>query len=108
MLVLPLEAGRSVAQKVHLDSLISREDFEANRDGDAPVKQTIDIKDLEPDAFFYRALRKPDFQRETTEWDPARVAGLIQTFIEGDLVPAVILWKNKELLFVIDGSHRLS
>src|SRR5580704_10113678 len=50
----------------------------------------------------------PDFQRETTEWDPQRVVGLIQTFIEGDLVPAVILWQNKELLFVIDGSHRLS
>lgn len=93
---------------VNLDSLIPREDFEAQRDGDAPVKQTIDIKDLERDAFFYRALRKPDFQRETTEWDPNRVVGLIQTFMEGDLIPAVILWKNKELLFVIDGSHRLS
>lgn len=93
---------------VNLDALIPCEDFEASRDGDAPVKQTIDIKDLERDAFFYRALRKPDFQRETDQWDPKRVAGLIITFIEGDLIPAVILWKNKELLFVIDGSHRLS
>lgn len=93
---------------VNLDALIPREDFEATREGDAPVTQSIDIKNLEGDAFFYLALRKPDFQRETTEWDPARVAGLIQTFIEGDLVPAVILWKNRELLFVIDGSHRLS
>ncbi len=42
------------------------------------------------------------------EWDPNRVVGLIQTFMEGDLIPAIILWKNKELLFVIDGSHRLS
>jgi hypothetical protein len=93
---------------VNLDALIPCEDFEVSRDGDAPVKQTIDIKDLERDAFFYRSLRKPDFQRETDQWDPQRVAGLIKTFIEGDLIPAVILWKNKDLLFVIDGSHRLS
>jgi len=93
---------------VNLDALISREDFEADRAGDAPVVQTISIKDLEAGAFFNLALRKPDFQRETIEWDPARVVGLIKTFVEGDLVPAVILWKNKELLFVIDGSHRLS
>lgn len=94
--------------KVNLDAHIPREDFEAVHDGDAPVSQTIDIKHLEAGEFFYQALRKPDFQRETTEWDPTRVVGLVQTFIEGDLVPAVILWKNKELLFVIDGSHRLS
>src|SRR5579862_8827832 len=92
--------GGYMAANINLDSLIPREDFETNRDGDAPVKQTIDIKDLEPEAFFYLALRKPDFQRETLEWDAKRVVGLIQTFVEGDLVPAVILWKNKELLFV--------
>lgn len=104
------QEGKKVAVHLNLDSLIPREDFEFTRgDGsNAPVTQTIDIKNLEPDAFFYLALRKPDFQRETTEWDPQRVVGLIQTFIEGDLVPAVILWQNKELLFVIDGSHRLS
>jgi hypothetical protein len=45
----------------------------------------------------YGALRKPDFQRETAEWDPKRVVGLIRTFIEGELIPAVILWQNREL-----------
>lgn len=63
-----------MAVKVNLDALIAREDFEVISDGDeAPVKQSIDIKDLEPSAFFYGALRKPDFQRETGEWDPNRV-----------------------------------
>jgi len=104
----PAPRLRGHPMDVNIDALIPREDFEASRDGDAPVKLTIDIKDLEQDAFFYLALRKPDFQRETVEWDPRRVAGLVQTFMEGDLIPAVILWKNKELLFVIDGSHRLS
>ncbi len=98
-----------MAASVNLDALISREDFEVQSNGDeAPIQQTIQVRDLERDAFFYGALRKPDFQRETSEWDPKRVAGLIKTFIEGDLIPAVILWKNRDLLFVIDGSHRLS
>jgi hypothetical protein len=98
-----------MAAGVNLDALISREDFEVLSEGDeAPVQQTIQVRDLERSAFFYGALRKPDFQRETSEWDPKRVAGLIRTFIEGELIPAVILWKNRELLFVIDGSHRLS
>lgn len=66
------------------------------------------MRDLETRSFFYPALRKPDFQRETSEWDSKRVFGLIKTFIEGDLIPAIILWKHRDLLFVIDGSHRLS
>ena len=94
---------------VNLDALIPREDFEFWADGiDARKKETMPITDLERNAYFYLALRKPDFQRETAEWNPKRVVGLIRTFIEGDLVPSVILWKNRELLFVIDGSHRLS
>lgn len=94
---------------VNMDALIDREDFQYTSDGiDAPTKTAMPLTDLESDAFFYLALRKPDFQRETQEWDPDRVVGLIRTFINGDLIPGVILWRNKELLFVIDGSHRLS
>jgi hypothetical protein len=101
--------GDSVATHVNLDALIPREDFEVIGEGSgSPAKQNIQINELEKDAFFYGALRKPDFQRETAEWNPDRVVRLIRTFIEGDLIPGVILWQNKELLFVIDGSHRLS
>jgi hypothetical protein len=92
-----------------MDALIPREDFEAHAaNDDAPNPQTVTIQDLAPTGFFRLALRKPDFQRETSEWDAKRVAGLVRTFIEGDLIPAVILWKHREFLFVIDGSHRLS
>lgn len=98
-----------MALGVNLDALVRREDFEVKTEGDeAPISQTIQVRDLEKSAFFYGALRKPDFQRETSEWDTKRVVGLIRTFVDGDLVPAVILWKNKDLIFVIDGSHRLS
>ena len=98
-----------MATRVNLDALIPREDFEAeSANDDAPAPQTITIRDLEEEAFFYLALRKPDFQRESAEWEPDRVAKLVKTFIDGDLIPAVILWKHREHLFVIDGSHRLS
>ena len=99
----------SMATSVNLDALIPREDFEAASPNDEPSRpQGITIRDLETAAFFYQALRKPDFQRESSEWDPARVTGLIKTFIHGDLIPSVILWKHREYLFVIDGAHRLS
>lgn len=95
-------------QKVNLDALIPREDFEVTSDGDeVNTVQSIQIRDLEKGVFFYAALRKPDFQRETAEWDPARVVRLVETFIKGELIPAVILWKHNDLVFVIDGSHRL-
>jgi hypothetical protein len=98
-----------MASHVNLDALVPREDFEvvSDQEGTEPPP-AIKISDLEPKAFFYNALRKPDFQRETAEWSPDRVYGLVTTFMEGGLIPGVILWRNKDLLFVIDGSHRLS
>lgn len=53
-------------------------------------------------------IRKPDFQRETNEWGPEKIANLIESYVTGDLIPAVILWQNGGFTFVIDGSHRLS
>jgi hypothetical protein len=98
-----------MASHVNLDALIPREDFDVvPENDDAPVPLTISVRHLEKRDFFYQALRKPDFQRETAEWGPDRVTGLIKTFVDGELIPAVILWRNQGLLFIIDGSHRLS
>lgn len=95
--------------RVNLDALIPREDFEITRNReDAPIKPNVQLRDLEPREFFFSALRKPDFQRETDDWDPQRVADLIETFLNGDLIPAIVLWRNRDLYFVIDGAHRLS
>jgi hypothetical protein len=101
-------ARSNMAAKVNLDALIKREDFSVSGPGEAPKKTSIQIRQLEAADFFYESLRKPDFQRDTEEWDPKTVAGLIRTFIEDDLIPAVILWQNKGLCYVIDGAHRLS
>nr|WP_235999447.1 DUF262 domain-containing protein [Bradyrhizobium uaiense] len=95
---------------VNLDALIPREDFEVRTEfGRAfPKSQTLKINDLEPNAFLYDALRKPDFQRETANWDSTKIVEFVRTFLDGDLIPAVILWQSGRYTFVIDGAHRLS
>jgi Protein of unknown function DUF262/HNH endonuclease len=96
--------------KVNLDALIAREDFEVEEStSSGKKKETISIEDIKADSFFFTNLRKPDFQRETNDWDPQRVNELVESFIKGDLIPAVILWRSSGgYLFAIDGSHRLS
>lgn len=99
--------------KVNLDALIPREDFEitdASTQGSLRNTSQITLSQLEAkDNFVYPILRKPDFQRETNEWDPNKVVKLIQNYVNGDLIPAIILWNSKgSNTFVIDGAHRLS
>ncbi|TCO79097.1 HNH endonuclease family protein [Marinisporobacter balticus] len=101
-----------MANKVVLDALIPREDFDVQDQTQVALgrnKTTLSIPDLEYESFFFSTIRKPDFQRETNEWDGNKIAELIKSFIEGELVPAVILWRSSgNYIFVIDGSHRLS
>jgi len=98
--------------KVSLDALIPREAFEVqDQQGQNTGRNitTLSIRDLERTSFFFSAVRKPDFQRETNEWDAQKICDLIESFLEGDLIPAVILWRSaSSYTFVIDGSHRLS
>jgi len=98
-----------MAHQVNLDALIPREDFDVV---DAAVSSvppsTIQIRNLERGDFFYSVVRKPDFQRETSDWSPDKICGFIQSFIDGDLIPALILWQAGSQIFVIDGAHRLS
>ena len=95
--------------KVNLDALIPREDFAVNEgNSTSQFGQTLQIRDLEKGSFFYPVLRKPDFQRETADWAPERIASFIESYIDGDLIPAIILWQAGSNIFVIDGGHRLS
>ncbi len=100
-----------MAKKVNLDALIPREDFDVKDSEASPTRKgdTLVIRDLEDSSFFLGSLKKPDFQRETNEWDQGRVFSLVDSFLNSDLIPAVILWKNDAgYTFVIDGAHRLS
>ncbi len=95
--------------KINLDALIPREDFEisGNKTTAAQIA-SLSITDLSNN-FFYQLLRKPDFQRETNEWDAKKIHEFVDSFIEGDLIPSIILWRSESgLIFVIDGAHRLS
>lgn len=96
--------------KVNLDALIPREDFEIDDKVSSGLKKhTMSAEDIKSDSFFFQTLRKPDFQRETNEWEPEKVAELIKSFVSDELIPAIILWRSQAgYLFVIDGSHRLS
>jgi hypothetical protein len=92
---------------VNLDALIQRADLAAPGEAAEDIAD-ISILDLDPKGFLYPGLRKPDFQRETAGWTPDQVADLITTFARRDLIPAVILWRAGQNVFVIDGAHRLS
>ncbi len=97
----------AITSIVNLDALIHRADLAAP--GEAAEDITaLSVMGLEKKGFLYPALRKPDFQRETANWSPEQVADLIGTFARRDLIPAVILWRAGQNVFVIDGAHRLS
>ncbi len=92
---------------VNLDALIPRADLAAPGELSEYIP-ALAITGLEPRGLLYPALRKPDFQRETANWTPEQVADLVITFVNRELIPAVILWRAGHDVFVIDGAHRLS
>jgi hypothetical protein len=91
---------------VDLDALLPREDLAAPAQSAADL-EGLKLADLEP-GLIYAFLRKPDFQRETTNWSPEQVADLIASFANGNIIPSIILWQSGQRVFVIDGAHRLS
>lgn len=101
-----------MATKVVLDALIPREDFDLKDESGVAVNRnvlTMSVTDLDYNSFMYSAIKKPDFQRETNEWTPEKIHQLVLSFIEGELIPSIILWKSiSNHIFVIDGSHRIS
>jgi Protein of unknown function DUF262 len=92
---------------VNLDALLPRQDSAAPVEASGGDLEGIKLTDLEP-GLVYAWLRKPDFQRETTNWSPEQVADLIETFVKGSIIPSIILWQSGQRVFVIDGAHRLS
>ena len=97
---------------VSLDAMIPREDFEVSGNSTQNTGTTatsIRLADLDKCSLVFHALRKPDFQRETNEWDSEKICRLIESYVNVDLIPAVIFWNASDShTFVIDGAHRLS
>jgi len=90
--------------------MISRADFALQPEEQTSVDniEKLGLRDLTQGSLLLPTLRKPDFQRETNHWSPEQVVSLLECFVNGDLIPSVILWKSPFYLFVIDGGHRLS
>ena len=99
-------------KKIFLDAFVKKDDFNAEfNDGtrSQSMKTTISITELESNSFFLNALRKPDFQRETNDWDSDKVVEFLDSLVSNELIPSIILWKNENnLIFLIDGAHRVS
>jgi hypothetical protein len=98
-----------MARRVDLDAMIPREDFEIEEQPYAlDLMKDFPVSHLAREAPVRKLLRKPDFQRETNHWAPEQVASLIASFVDGEVIPSLILWKAPRYVFVIDGGHRLS
>lgn len=93
--------------------MIPRADFAVQIDDTktqptSEVFEALPLRDLEDSSVVLALLRKPDFQRETNHWSPDQIVTLIESYIDDQLIPALILWKSSKYVFVIDGGHRLS
>lgn len=95
---------------VVLDAMIRREDFAkiGSQSSDANNLKTISIETLKDSGFLIQLLRKPDFQRETNQWTPEQVVSFLESYLNDELIPSIILWSSQSYTFVIDGGHRLS
>ncbi len=97
---------------VNLDAMIPREDLEtvSTTSEETNKVSEFSLKDFVSAGFITPNLRKPDFQRETNHWTPEQIALLIESFLDGDVIPSIITWQSttSPSIFVIDGGHRLS
>jgi len=106
--ITPARGDDLMAHKVNLDALIERADFEITSDeeGFPPV---FTLPELEERKNTFKILRKPEFQRSTSDWTPQQVVALVKNFVDRDLIPAIIIWNSPaRLQFIMDGAHRLS
>jgi hypothetical protein len=99
-----------LVQRVSLDAMIKREDFAAQiSDEPAPeMIRELNVTNLLPDSPIRKQLRKPEFQRESNHWSPDQACRFLVSFIDGAVIPSIILWRSTNFIFVIDGAHRLS
>lgn len=96
--------------KVNLDAMIIRQDFVAERGSTLTNRfKQITINNLRFGDVFLSTIRKPDFQRETRDWDTKQICNFLNSIINRHFIPAIILWQNlSALTFVVDGAHRIS
>lgn len=95
--------------QVNLDSLILRQPFPKDDTFSGKVPN-FKLEELHHTKMYFGMLRKPDFQRSTSGWNPTMIFEFIVTFLDGGLIPSIIMWHSKTTnnVYVIDGAHRVS
>ncbi len=95
---------------VNLDALIQREDFESGDAVSGSGDPSFKLGELKSDSLYFSVLRKPDFQRDTADWSSETIVEFVKSFLDGEVIPAIISWHSKDTnkVFIIDGAHRLS
>jgi hypothetical protein len=107
-MILPPEVT-VMGNRVSLDAMIPREDLAIESQPYAlDLLKDFPLHLLGLDSPVLKLLRKPDFQRETNHWTPEQIATFVASFLDGEVIPSLILWKAPRYIFVIDGGHRLS
>ncbi len=96
--------------QVNLDALIQRQDFEAGVSAIQGEHPVFKLDELQYHKTVFRLLRKPDFQRTTNNWAPNMIVEFVRTFLDKELIPAIIIWHSQasEKIYLIDGAHRIS
>ncbi len=102
--------------KVYLDHLIPRDNLlyirseKLPRDIPDEDKKSLRIRDLLPgEETRADVLRKPDFQRATWAWTPEDCVLLLDSVINLQVVPSIIMWLSPDNhQYVLDGGHRVS
>lgn len=99
-----------MSDAVNLDAMIRRDDFalKGSQIASAEPIKSLSIETLSSTGMLIPLLRKPDFQRETNHWTPIQVVSFLESFLDNELIPSIILWQSESFVFVIDGGHRLS
>lgn len=99
-----------MADSINLDAMIRRSDFAVRGSPVASSEQikSLSIETLSSSGMLVPLLRKPEFQRETNHWTQHQVVSFLESFLDNELIPSVILWQSETYVFVIDGGHRLS
>ena len=87
--------GKQMKKAVNLDAMIVREDFKVDGGFSAANRfKQLKASDLKSDAAMLFMIKKPDFQRETRDWNVSQITNFISSILDRHFIPSIILWQN--------------
>ncbi|MBX3054502.1 MAG: HNH endonuclease [Caldilineaceae bacterium] len=94
----------SDSSQVYLDHLVPRMNLRYRRSDEVlPSRprggqpEDLPMSDLGPGEFRPSILRKPDFQRATNAWSPEDCVALLESVVNRQVIPSVIMWYSPNL-----------